>query len=133
MPKILVHPETYIHREDFKNAKGNAECVEFIRQTLNAPHTSLWREGLKIRRLAVGEYDPVAHGTAIATFVAGRYPQEGDTGKHAAIYLGQDGIGLQVVDQWRNRAGGVDRHTIRWEPMRLGLSNDGHAFSVIEW
>jgi hypothetical protein len=132
MPKILVQPETYIGKKVFKNTKGDTQCVEFIRQTLSAPATSLWREGLKIRRLAVGERDPVACGTAIATFVGGRYPQEGDTGKHAAIYLGQDGTGLQVVDQWKKQ-GEVGKRTIYWEPTRPGLSNDGHAFSIIEW
>lgn len=37
-------------------------------------------------------------GTAIATFVNGRYPNR-PHGNHAAFYLGQDAGGIYVVDQ----------------------------------
>ncbi|MGF6264877.1 hypothetical protein OKW49_005805 [Paraburkholderia youngii] len=66
------------------------------------------------------------------TFVSGRYPQHGRTGKHAAIYLGQDASGIQVMDQW-NSQNQVRRRTIYWHPHSGGLSNDANAFSVIEW
>jgi hypothetical protein len=119
-------------KKPYVNGKGNAECVEFIRQSLDAPHTSKWREGGKIHRLSPGESDPVARGTAIATFVDGEYPQTGNSGKHAAIYLGQNTEGIQVLDQW-NGQGHVEKRTIPWTPRRPGLSNDGNAFSVAEW
>ena len=48
----------------------------------------------------------IAPGTAIATFDAdGRYGNHTDGRSHAAIYLGQDASGIQVLDQWvgRNR------------------------------
>ena len=112
----------------YTNAQGNAECVEFIRQTLEAPITSNWREGEKV----VQGNSTLAAGTAIATFVNGRYPQDGSTGKHAAIYLGQDARGIQVLDQWRKQ-GVVKVRTIKWNPTSPGASNDGKAFSVIEW
>lgn len=113
----------------YKNDKGNAECVEFIRQTLGAPPTSLWREGDKIEK---GKKD-VLPGTAIATFANNKYPQTGDSGKHAAIYLDQDGTGVIVLDQWRAQ-GSVQKRTIRWNPSDpKNLSNNGNAFSVIEW
>jgi hypothetical protein len=111
----------------FTNDQGNTECVEFIKQTLNAPPTSSWREGRGIKLGVV-----VPPGTAIATFVGGKYPQSGNTGKHAAIYLGQNAIGIQVLDQWRKQ-GSVQPRTIKWKPTSPGLSNDGSAFSVIEW
>ena len=114
--------------ESYINSKSNAECVEFIQQTLKAPQTKFWVEGRKITK--GGTALPV--GTAIATFVDGQYPQTGSTGKHAAIYLGQDAIGIQVLDQWRAQ-GEVRRRTIRWTPTKSGLSNDGNAFSAIEW
>ena len=60
----------------YTNADGNAECVEFIKQTLGSPPTSLWREGKKITK---GDLTP-REGTAIATFVNGKYPQQGSTG-----------------------------------------------------
>lgn len=131
MPHILSAPDTYRTRT-FPNSEGHTECVEFIKQTLGAPSTPLWREGARIRRLNSGEQDPVPRGTAIATFVSGRYPQHGNTGKHAAIYMGQNAEGIQVLDQWR-ALGRVLPRTIPWQPRRPGLSNDGSAFSVIEW
>ncbi|MEX3900072.1 BPSL0067 family protein [Paraburkholderia sp. BR10954] len=66
------------------------------------------------------------------TFVSGRYRQHGSTGKHAAIYLGQDASGIQVMDQW-NSQNQVRQRTIYWHPHSGGLSNDANAFSVIEW
>ena len=57
----------------YTNAKGNAECVEFIQQTLKAPQTKFWIEGRKVTK--DGPVLPV--GTAIATFVDGKYPQTG--------------------------------------------------------
>lgn len=131
MPRILMAPDNYMRRQ-FPNAQGQTECVEFIKQTLNAPPTMLWREGAKVRKLNSGERDPISRGTAVATFLAGRYPQHGTTGKHAAIYLGQNSEGIQVLDQW-NLQGRVLSRTIPWKPRRPGLSNDGNAFSVIEW
>ncbi len=112
----------------FVNSQGHAECIEFICQTLNGPATSAWREGKKVIK---GDMT-IAPGTAIATFVNGRYPQTGSTGKHAAIYLGQDAQGIQVLDQWRAQ-GVVKPRTIRWKPSNSSPSNDGNAFSVIEW
>lgn len=112
----------------YLNEKGNAECVEFIKQTLNAPQTKLWREGKKVTR---GDMT-IPIGAAIATFVDGKYPQEGTTGKHAAIYLGQNALGIQVLDQFR-RQGVVKPRTIKWTPSSHNLSDDGNAFSIIEW
>jgi len=113
----------------YENDKGNTECVEFIRQVLAAPPTGLWREGNKVTQ---GDRS-ILPGTAIATFVGGRYPQTGSSGKHAAIYLDQDGSGIIVLDQWRTQ-GSVKKRTIRWKPADpSNLSNNGNAFSVIEW
>ncbi len=106
--------------------------MEFIKQTLHAPATPHWREGPRVQRLASGAADPLEQGTAIATFVNGRYPQHGSTGMHAAIYMGQNSEGLQVLDQWKAQ-GQVLPRTIPGKPRRPGLSNDGNAFSVIEW
>lgn len=114
--------------QSYKNSKENAECVEFIKQTLNAPQTKLWKEGRKVTK----DGPALPAGTAIATFVNGEYPQIGSTGKHAAIYLGQNAVGIQVLDQWRAQ-GEVRLRTIRWASTTSGLSNNGNAFSAIEW
>jgi len=113
----------------YKNAAGNTECVEFIKQTLGAPQTAAWREGTKFKKGTL-----IAPGTAIATFVNGKYPQAGNTGKHAAIYVGQNGAGIQVLDQWASQ-GMVLPRTIFWIPRtpHPSPSNDSTAFSVIEW
>ena len=131
MPYVLPSPDIHKGRA-FSNSQGHTECVEFIKQTLSAPATALWREGAKIKKLSPGDQDPIAKGTAIATFVAGRYPQTGSTGKHAAIYLGQSVEGIQVMDQWRSQ-GRVMPRTIPWKPRHPGLSNDANAFSAVEW
>ena len=89
-----------------------------------------WREGTKIKKGVMGALP----GTAIATFVNGKYPQTGSTGKHAAVYMGQNDSGIQVLDQWAAQ-GMVLPRTIYWIPRHPhpSPSNDPFAFSVIEW
>lgn len=48
---------------------GDAECVTLIRHYTNAPHTSMWRQGVKV----LGNKD-ILPGTAIANFENGRWP-----------------------------------------------------------
>ncbi len=134
MPHILkpdagkTLEDTYVGKA-YRNEKGNTECVEFVKQTLAAPPTALWKEGDKVQK---GDKS-ILTGTAIATFVGGTYPQTGTSGKHAAIYIDQDGSGIIVLDQWRTQ-GSVQRRTIRWDPSDpKNLSNNGKAFSIIEW
>jgi hypothetical protein len=112
----------------YANTKGNTECVEFLRQALSAPPTMQWKEGKKVTQ---GDAT-IAAGAPIATFVNGKYPQSGSTGMHAAIYLGQNAVGIQVLDQWRAQ-GQVKQRTIRWNPNSTSPSNDAKAFSVVEW
>jgi hypothetical protein len=113
--------------KSYKNSQGNTECVEFIIQALGAPRTAHWRAGDKVEKGA-----KIFAGTAIATFVDGKYPQSGNTGKHAAVYVGQNDIGIQVLDQWAKQ-GMVLPRTIRWKPTNPSPSNDANAFSIIEW
>ncbi|HTC74131.1 MAG TPA: BPSL0067 family protein [Edaphobacter sp.] len=123
---VVNDPEGCIGKA-YANAKGNTECVELIHQMLHSPPTSMWKEGTKVVQGGAA----IAKGTAIATFVNGVYPQVGNHGKHAALYLGQDAVGIQVVDQWKSQ-GMVKKRTIRWTG-GPNLSNNGSAFSVIEW
>lgn len=112
----------------YLNAKGNAECVEFIKQALGAPATALWREGAKITK---GDAT-IFPGTAIATFVDGKFSHLGAGNQHAAIYLSQDQLGIWVLDQFKKQ-GSVGKRNIKWVPTLPGKSNDGNAFSVLEW
>jgi hypothetical protein len=73
---------------------GDFECVALIRHYTNAPPAASWREGDKV----LGNKN-LAPGTAIATFVKGRWPGL-PRGNHSAFYLGQVSNGIYVIDQW---------------------------------
>ena len=73
----------------------DTECVEFVRQAAGAPPTIAWKRGALIMGALPGT---IRRGTVIATFDdKGRYPIDGQ-GKHAAIYLSHDLIGIRVLD-----------------------------------
>lgn len=124
--------ETYTGKPAYKNAKGEAQCVELVKQTLGAPTTPYWKEGKKITKGDAA----IPPGTPIATFVDGKYPQgqgrQAYGNQHAAIYLGQNEQGIVVLEQSKGRDKPYVR-TIRWNEHNKGRSNDGSAFSVIEW
>ena len=73
-------------------------------------------------------------GTAIATF-----DENGRYNGHAAIYLGQDGNGVRVLDQWnvRHRDGNVTQHTpstrtLPFNDPRHARVDRGESYRVIE-
>jgi len=108
---------------------GDGECVALVEHCAKLGRSKTWKEGALVRgNLALRE------GTAIATFVGGRYP---DTphGDHAALYLSQDATGIWVVDQYRSSNGIRKRH-LRFKGRTANgfrdPSNNGDAFSVIE-
>ncbi len=69
-------------------------------------------------------------GTAIATFDAnGRYANATDGSSHAAIYLGQNAQGIQVLDQWAGSP--ASYRTIRWSSVSGTAANTGSAFYVV--
>ena len=118
---------TYVCKtpESFEGKKvGSGQCVAFVQQVAKAPHTSFWVEGSKVR----GAKD-LARGTAIATFVTGKYLNL-PTGNHAAIYDSQDASGIWVWDQWLAQ-GCVKKRLIRFKNGSGSASNDGDRFSVI--
>lgn len=81
---------------------GQSECTDLVRFYANLPATSTWRAGEH-----VVDVRNIRMGTAIATFVNGRYPQHQETGVHAAFFLRYDapGRGFWVMDQWRDKPG----------------------------
>lgn len=119
MPYIAKDIE---HRK-LGRAVGSGECVALVQAWAGAPSTGAWSQGIPVK----GNEHQITKGTAIATFVDGVYPNN-STGNHAAIYLGQDEHGIQVIDQWSGQ--GAHRRTLRWNGH--GRSNDGDAFYVIE-
>lgn len=129
MPYLLkVSEEEITEKEVYLNAKGNAECVEFVRQTTNAPGTPKWQKGIRVADAKLGQ---IKRGTAIATFDdKGHYPVD-SRGRHAAIYLSHDRFQITVLDQW-NSKGKVTRRGIQIGKKATSRSNDGATFYVIE-
>lgn len=137
MPYILQLPsgvtgqtleEAYAGKGYIVPNVAGTQCVSFLKKTipgLLGKTTSMWVKGDDVQQGVA-----LDAGTAIATFVNGVYPQNGIG--HAAVYLSQDDVGIQVLDQWATQ-GRVLKRTIRWTPLKLGdIVNDAKAFSVIE-
>lgn len=108
---------------------GTGECVPLVQRATGAPLTRQWRPGAPIQGNTA-----IRPGTAIATF-----DENGRYGGHAAIYLGQDGNGVRVLDQWniRHRDGTVSQHTpsIRTLPFndpRHARVDRGESYGVVE-
>jgi hypothetical protein len=97
---------------------------------MNMPHTSRWVSGAKV----LGNTE-IKRGTAIATFIDGKYKSL-DHGNHVAIYLSHTSNSIKVVDQWvTNRSRKLYQfphiRTIYTKPTLINLSNNANAFSVI--
>ena len=76
---------------------GNHQCVALVRHYAGAPATLAWKQGKAVlgNRL-------LRKGTAIATFVNGKYANQ-QHGNHAALYMGQALDGILVMDQWKDK------------------------------
>lgn len=111
---------------------GGGQCVELVREYTDAGATPGWREG----EIVVGN-DLLAKGTAIATFVKGRYPNR-PHGNHAAFFIRQGINGIYVVDQWRSKDKvEIGERFIKSKGKNADgsfkdPSNNADAFSVIE-
>jgi len=110
--------------EKLKTPQGNGQCPGIVQGYGHLPLAKYWFAGPKVRGINV-----IPYGTAIATFVDGRY-QNLAHGNHVAIYIDQDAVkGLLVFDQWTN----MPPH-YRWMAWGDGFtdrSNDGSAMSII--
>lgn len=109
---------------------GSHQCVALVQDCAKAPHTSLWKDGPKVKGNLL-----LKPGTAIATFVKGKYPNQAH-GNHAAIYVRQDAVAIYVLDQWKGKAKITIRPLYFKGQNKNGAyndpSNNGDAFSVIE-
>lgn len=91
MAYIASTPSAYVGK-----SVGNGQCVAYTQKAANMPRTVAWKRGALVKGNTA-----IAPGTAVATFDAnGRYGNHTDGSSHAAIYLGQDASGIQVLDQW---------------------------------
>lgn len=94
---------TYTKVDDLErtNMVGNHHCVALVRHYTGAPATLSWKQGEAVlgNRL-------LRKGTAIATFVNGKYANH-QSGNHAALHMGQMADCILVMDQWVNKRYGI--------------------------
>jgi hypothetical protein len=128
MPYIARNPEAFL-----SSSVGTGQCVALAERAAMAPRTQFWRRGKKVR----GAHD-VQRGTIIATFdPSGCYGNHTDGRSHAAIYLGQTGAGIEVIDQWVDVSHGVhrphpaSRRVIRFRGGHGVAVNDGDQYYVV--
>ena len=112
---------------------GSKQCVALLQHYAKLDHTSMWKEG----KTVLGTFT-IAKGTAIATFVDGRYKSR-PTGNHAAFYISQDAGGIWIMDQWANdtkKKTVSKRYITRKGKLQSGQyvrpSDNAEAYSVIE-
>lgn len=115
-----------------KDQVDGGECVALVKKYAHLGATATWRQGRKV----LGDKS-IHKGTAIATFVHGRYPASSSMNKHAAFYLGQDDYYIYVMDQWKKKKTISSRPLprkggIRSDGTYPDASNNAEAFYVIE-
>lgn len=132
---VLQNPDN-VAGAPYLNSNKEAQCVEFVRKVTCAPATQFWRQGMKVQ----GNESKIPRGTAIATFIDGRYPSK-KTGNHAAIFLKKTHDGIEVMDQYRSK-GKISPRIIRYKSAeaieaekkrgKYSPSNDATSYSVIK-
>jgi hypothetical protein len=97
-----------------KPLAGSGTCVDIIKEYvpgLKGLPTTTWKAGINVMEMG----SKIVKGTAIATFVDGRYPRK-DNDNHAAIVLKVMASGIWVMDQW---GGDVNRPWIERRLIRI--------------
>ena len=106
---------------------GSGQCVALV-QAANPSigPTRNWQSGVPVQ----GNTE-LRSGTIIATFDSSdRYANALDGRSHAAIYLGQNERGIQVMDQWAGNT--ATARTIPWTNPSGVVANTGTAFRVVQ-
>lgn len=118
--------QPFAHAPFGANTKGSdlcGQCVSYVKRVCpTLPQTASWTKGA-----AVKNNSKLLAGTVIATFkAAGKY--EG----HAAIYVSQSPVGINVYDQYVTPPSpkAVGPRTLRWGAH--GNSNNGDKFYVVD-
>ena len=117
----LVHAAKYKGRV-LGVAPYAGECAAGVQQVFSEAGrplglTRTWRPGVQVRG------GNVAAGTAIASFQNGRY------WRHAAIFIRETSLGLEVWDQWVGRP--WNTRTLRFTDNAMDGSNNGNLFYVV--
>jgi hypothetical protein len=132
--KATLMPYVYADVDDLEQTDkvGTKQCVVLVQHYAKAPVTRLWTEGARV----LGTHT-IQKGTAIATFVDGKYAN-GTTGNHAGLYISQDAGGIWIMDQWSSDTGKpkVSKRYLRKKGQSgnryVDPSNNADAYSVIE-
>ena len=106
---------------------GSGQCVALVQAASpSIGPTRNWQCGVPVQGNT--ELRP---GTIIATFDSSdRYANALDGRSHAAIYLGQNERGIQVMDQWAGNTAAA--RTIPWINPSGVVANTGTAFHVVQ-
>jgi hypothetical protein len=109
---------------------STGSCAALIQHYLTVGKASTWRAGVSVTQSGV----TIAKGTAIATFVNGKYPNK-PSGNHAAFFISKDADGITVMDQWTSKPS-IGSRKLRFKGKNADgtfkdPSNNGDAFSVI--
>lgn len=114
------------YRHYIGRSAGSGQCVALVHAANpGIGSTACWACGEPVRGNT-----SLRPGTVIATFDrCGRYANATDGSSHAAIYLGQNEQGIQVLDQWSGSPAAI--RTIRWMNPGGTPANTGTAFRVV--
>lgn len=111
---------------------GSGQCVALV-QAANPDlgSTRSWAAGASVQQGGGGNGGAdLQPGTVIATFDrSGRYANASDGSSHAAIYLGQNEQGIQVLDQWAGRPAAP--RTIPWSNPGGAAANVAGNYRVV--
>lgn len=107
-------------------AVGTGQCVALVQAADPAVGlTRTWTQGGQVEGNT-----SLQPGTVIATFdSAGHYANALDGSSHAAIYLGQNSQGIQVLDQWAGQA--AHYRTIYFDNTSGRAANQGGSFYAV--
>lgn len=135
---FVYHGSASLH---LKEKVDGGECARLVQHYIrHIGHTSTWRPGERvIDVLAAGR--KIEPGTAIATFVDGRYPNHGH--RHAAFFEREVNsctynpqlkrcsvMGIMMTDQWNAQAGSpYPKATISTRYVQPHGKNNGYALS----
>ena len=108
-----------------RQSPGSGQCVVLVQAADPAVGlTRTWSQGDQVQGNS-----SLAPGTIIANFNSqGQYANATDGSSHAAIYLGQNSEGTQVMDQWAGRS--AHYRTVAWSGTTA--ANTGSAFYVVD-
>src|SRR5271166_5183581 len=105
---------------------GSGQCAVLVEAAdPSVGLTATWVQGASVQGNT-----SLAPGTIVATFGPnGTYTGLQDRSAHAAIYLGQNDQGIQVMDQWAGQAAGI--RTIPWNSSSSLPISSGSNYYVV--